>query len=253
MSEWNQRTLNSRCECHSCLAGITNQLHSTQSHDQSLYQHIPFNQHVIDITGGTTKCARTFIEYISNHIDQTNHDSINHIDHDIVDLTHGEHVIVEVGAGTGLVSIACSLLNNMVIATDQHPLLELLQSNVHTNINSNNNTAFNGSIDVRELLWNNSANIESLSHYISQHALSHKPPQYIIGSDLIYAKECIHDLVQTYHQLAMNTHSICYLVYISRFEWEKLFFDEMNEMGFTSVCVHTVDEIQIWKFTKPYS
>lgn len=246
MAQWNQQSLTSICECHNCQRGITTDAHSQQSHDQSLYQKIQFNHRTINITGGTTKCARTFLQYIGTAAQRSaQHSAATGVDSDVIDLTEGNGVVVELGAGTGLVSIACSQLHNTVIATDQQPLLELLQANIDSNKQSDIDAT--QKVQVCDLLWNDEPSIHSIQRILQQYTDS---KVYIIGVDLIYARECISDLVHTYNKLCNKAGTVCYLVYISRFEWEKQFFGEMIERGFDSQCVYRIEDIEIWKFTR---
>src|ERR1700682_435587 len=60
-----------------------------------------------------------------------------------------------------------------------------------------------------------------------QNQLKLRRLKYLIGSDLIYAKEGIESLVDTYRSLATPYYTRCYLVYIKRFQWETQFFTLM--------------------------
>lgn len=277
--QWNQQSLNNHCECYNCKQGITTLLHSESSHDQSLYQKLPYINHTIDIQGGTTKCARVFIQYcervilalkqqqqtLTNNINTSNSNTIdttNTVDDDIVQLVSGNNTIIELGSGTGLISIALQYSINKqqhIIATDQQPLLELLQYNIDNNKHNDND------IYVHELQWDDNNTIKQIIDITKQQDSENNNNRnndnttqqqhcytYIIGSDLIYAKEGISPLVDTYISLSQQyTNGICYLVYISRFEWETNFFTLMSDKGkFNSKCVYTYQDIQLWKFTK---
>jgi len=149
--------------------------------------------------------------------------------------------VVEVGAGTGLVGIALARLGCLVTVTDQAPLLELLQSNVYANMNHDSETS--QQVQVKQLLWGDDIDC----------CCDPAPPSLLIGSDLIYARETIPALIDTYNAFASKNPSlISYLIYIERFEWEKEFFAGMKERGFSQQCVWRKEEILIFKFQKQY-
>ncbi len=90
---------------------------ASQSHDQSLSQSIPFATHTLRLIGGTTKCARTAIRYFATltHTQEQKQHTATETRTDTAADTSIFHnaAVVELGAGTGLVSQAMRLLGNM--------------------------------------------------------------------------------------------------------------------------------------------
>jgi predicted nicotinamide N-methyase len=151
---WDGRALRSRCECHNCIAGLTTELHADASHDQSLHQTFTLatappepttataatasasaassapSSVEVTIRGGTTKCARVAVQYFASA--------------ECCGAGSGgggerrswrSQRVVEVGAGTGLVSICLARLGARVIATDQEPVMDTLRANIRWNTN----------------------------------------------------------------------------------------------------------------------
>lgn len=254
---WQSQSLRAECECHSCQQGITRELHSHGSHDQSLYSSIEVHDTSLQIVGGTTKCARVFITLLQ-HPEASTHPAITQLVHSLANTSFRS--CVELGAGTGLISMCLALLGGDVIATDQQPSMEMLEHNLEQNqasIQAHLQTKPNASalakvrLQAQPLLWGDdemTQHILEVTHPTP--APSYTPLRCIVGSDLIYAKENITALVSTYAALAMPYLTECYLVYIPRFEWEQQFFVEMQQQHFSSEKVYEVDEIQVWRFVK---
>lgn len=253
---WQSQSLRSVCECHSCQQGITRELHSHGSHDQSLYSSINVSDTPLQIVGGTTKCARVFV-WLLQHA--TAHPAMQQLLKSLASTCYNS--CVELGAGTGLISMALALYNGNVIATDQQPSMEMLEHNLEQNrsaiqhqLQTSHSSTEQTSVKLQAqpLLW---ADTDMIEHILQvahpTHAnKSYAPLRCIVGSDLIYAKENISALVQTYYALATPYLTDCYLVYIPRFEWEQQFFTEMHQQHFASEMVYELDEIQVWRFVK---
>jgi len=239
---WDGKTLRLKCECHQCLAGETS--HNDVSHDQSLQQSFLFNKLPLFIQGGTTKCARVMMKYF---------EGLGR------DAFKGKR-IVEVGAGTGLVSICLARLGADVYATDQDPMLPILTANIEANVNRHKDSFI--PIKVRNLLWADEVSQNSLLAEMGS-------VDYVIGSDLIYAKEGIPPLVSTYNDLMPRSVSsgpspfaeehkgsipsspVAYLASIFRFEWENSFFEGMARHFKTDLVLEEGD-IKIHSFVRPY-
>ncbi len=77
---------------------------------------------------------------------------------------------------------------------------------------------------------------------------------YIIGSDLIYAKEGIKPLVDTFTVLSkeLNSkgkHPVVYMAVIRRFAWEQTFFDLMKVV-FIEKKVLSDGDISIYRYER---
>jgi len=218
-AQWDGKSLKRKCECEMCRQGLAT-THNDDSHDQSLNQKIVFNNQTITIFGGTTKCARIFLNYLTDK--QKNFEGKK---------------IVEVGSGTGLVGTALLLLGADVTLTDQEPVLELLRGNVEANTDSSKHK-----YNIQELLWGSETHLNNILK-------DQKTINYVIGSDLIYAKEGIPALVATYEVLLKEASSIGMLALIRRFKWEETFFELMNK-SFETKLVHEDGDIQVLEFRK---
>lgn len=116
-------------------------------------------------------------------------------------------------------------------------------------------------VSVQLLEWGQQQQITDLLQIITERSAtsptssssSSQYPDYVLGSDLIYAKENISALVSTYSALC-DDHTIAYLVYIPRFDSEQQFFTEMQERGFESHIIYQQqEEIFIYQFNKKHT
>jgi len=227
-SSWDGGSLKQKCECEFCRTG-SGTSHNDASHDQSLAQELKFNGKTFDLRGGTTKCARVTIQYFE----------------DKGKLFSGKSV-VEVGSGTGLVGISLAHLGAHVVLTDQKPVLELLEFNVKRNLytgeldDDSNPVAVK--CDIQELLWGDEDKIAACRKSCGG------TPDFVIGSDLIYAHEGIAPLVKTCRLLA-GQGTVCFVAVIRRFKWEETFFSGMDK-HFTTEMVHEEGDIKLYKFCK---
>jgi 2-polyprenyl-3-methyl-5-hydroxy-6-metoxy-1,4-benzoquinol methylase len=270
-AEWNGSTLVYRCECELCASNEEiRKLHSNNTHNQQLFTKfclwqpnlsieeddndsasedeefkLKYNLETVssakssndnnvaelNLSGGTTKCARVFLDYLQDQAKFFYNNSQQHSVDSGIKFNAGR--ACELGSGSGVVGIYLARLGCSVTVTDQSPVLPSLQQNVYNNMSysSPNSQA----IQVQELLWGDVESANKLGKF-----------DIIIGSDLIFAVENNPALVQTYKLLA-HERSVCYLAYIARFSGEKDFFTGMNQY-FTSKLVHSVDEIEIWRF-----
>ncbi|XP_012929981.1 protein N-lysine methyltransferase METTL21A isoform X1 [Heterocephalus glaber] len=142
---------------------------------------------------------------------------------------------VELGAGTGLVSIVAALLGAHVTVTDRKVALEFLKSNIQANLPPHVQT----NTVVKELTWGQ--NLESFS-----------PGEFdlILGADIIYLEETFTDLLQTLEYLC-NDHSVILLACRIRYERDNNFL-AMMERQFTVSKIHYDPEkdVHIYKAQK---
>ncbi|EHB15293.1 Protein FAM119A [Heterocephalus glaber] len=158
---------------------------------------------------------------------------------------------VELGAGTGLVSIVAALLVTLisrriihiyidfsgahVTVTDRKVALEFLKSNIQANLPPHVQT----NTVVKELTWGQ--NLESFS-----------PGEFdlILGADIIYLEETFTDLLQTLEYLC-NDHSVILLACRIRYERDNNFL-AMMERQFTVSKIHYDPEkdVHIYKAQK---
>ncbi|OMO52014.1 Nicotinamide N-methyltransferase-like protein [Corchorus capsularis] len=95
--------------------------------------------------------------------------------------------VIELGSGCGLVGCIAALLGAEVVLTDLPDRLRLLKKNVETNLR----LGIRGSAAVRELTWGDDPDPD----------LIEPPPDYVLGSDVIYSEEAVVDLLDTLLQL----------------------------------------------------
>uniref|UniRef100_A0A286X7S9 Methyltransferase like 21E, pseudo n=2 Tax=Cavia porcellus TaxID=10141 RepID=A0A286X7S9_CAVPO len=125
--------------------------------------------------------------------------------------------VIEIGAGTGLVSIVASLLGAYVTATD---LPELL-GNLQYNISRNTKMKCKHLPQVRELSWGV--------------ALERNFPRsvnnfdYILAADVVYAHPFLEELLVTFDHLCKETTVILWVMKF-RLEKENKFVDRFKEL-----------------------
>ncbi|KAL5225869.1 hypothetical protein ABZP36_012508 [Zizania latifolia] len=95
--------------------------------------------------------------------------------------------VVELGAGCGLAGCVAAHLGADVLLTDLPDRLKLLRKNVELNAGD-----VRGSARVAELVWGDDADPEWLQ----------PPPEFVIGSDVIYNEEAVDELLITLRQLS---------------------------------------------------
>ncbi|XP_078059939.1 EEF1A lysine methyltransferase 3-like [Mustelus asterias] len=101
--------------------------------------------------------------------------------------------VIELGAGTGILSILVALLGGDVTITDQPALLRQIERNVSFNIPS----SFKPRVKVRALCWGR------------DHTLFPSDYDYILGSDIMYFYETIPLILQTLLHLS-NENTVVY-------------------------------------------
>ncbi|TYJ04284.1 hypothetical protein E1A91_A12G081900v1 [Gossypium mustelinum] len=95
--------------------------------------------------------------------------------------------VVELGSGCGLVGCIAALLGAQVILTDLPDRLRLLKKNVESNLRH----GVRGSAAVKELTWGDDPDND----------LIEPPPDYVLGSDVIYSEGAVVDLLDSLTQL----------------------------------------------------
>ncbi|XP_052049598.1 protein-lysine methyltransferase METTL21E [Apodemus sylvaticus] len=125
--------------------------------------------------------------------------------------------VIEIGAGTGLVSIVASLLGARVIATD---LPELL-GNLQYNISRNTKMKCKHLPQVKELSWG-----VALDRDFPR---SSNNFDYILAADVVYAHPFLEELLMTFDHLCKETTIILWVMRF-RLEKENKFVDKFKEL-----------------------
>ncbi|XP_073470555.1 protein-lysine methyltransferase METTL21E-like isoform X1 [Aquarana catesbeiana] len=100
--------------------------------------------------------------------------------------------IIEIGSGTGLVSVVASLLGAQVIATD----LEDLIGNLQYNVVRNTKLKCKHVPQVKELTWG--SNLEEKFPKSSSHF------EYILAADVVYNHPYLNELLKTFDHLCQE-------------------------------------------------
>ena len=137
--------------------------------------------------------------------------------------------ILELGAGTGLVSMVCKFLEaKEVIATDRESVLHALQSNVE--LNCPESSKCSDFVDVAVLDWVEptlfDGNIE---------------PDVIVGADLVYIEDLFPALIATLQVFAsIETH--IYFCSKMRYDRDYKFYELLRTHGFAVEILVAVSE-----------
>ncbi|XP_054999618.1 putative methyltransferase-like protein 21E [Sorex araneus] len=125
--------------------------------------------------------------------------------------------VIEIGAGTGLVSIVASLLGAQVTATD---LPELL-GNLQYNVSRNTKLKCRHPPKVRELSWgvDLEANFPRSSNNFD----------YVLAADVVYAHPFLDELLVTFEHLCRDTTVILWAMRF-RLEEDDAFVDRFQEL-----------------------
>lgn len=182
------------CRCEHCRAGISTALHAHESHDHRLSQTFELGAQTVHIVGGTTKCARVFVDYaLANP-----------------GAFRGRRVL-ELGSGSGLVAIALAVhFGAHVDATDQAPMLDLLGANIAANTDADRHR-----ITASTLQWG-----EDLDAWAGRHEL-------VVGCDLNFARENLVALVATLDCVLTSPAQSLILASTTRANWESVLFDTL--------------------------
>ena len=113
----------------------------------------------------------------------------------------------------------------------------------------------------RPLLWGNNAQEQVFGRDLAgwsaedEALLESKDPKgniqvdIVVGSDLIYAKETIPDLVATYESLCGSPGTVGLLAVIRRFQWEEEFFELMKK-NFLGTLIYSKEDIDVYQFIR---
>eukprot|EP01083_Nonionella_stella_P218861 784426_1 len=154
----------------------------------------------------------------------------HYLDRNAKELQIESKYILEIGAGLGLCSIVCSLLNaKHVYLTDIDPhCMELAQQNIQKNTCDDN-------VSVHKYFWGSDLNKTTM-----------KRNQFdiIIGADCIYLKETYKSLLQTFiHIFHFNPNAIVILAFADRFHHQKIFYKSIHKNK--SFVVRYIDEKEL--------
>ncbi|XP_077014756.1 putative methyltransferase-like protein 21E isoform X2 [Tamandua tetradactyla] len=146
--------------------------------------------------------------------------------------------VIEIGAGTGLVSIVASLLGAHVTATD---LPEVL-GNLQYNISRNTKMKCKHPPQVKELSWGVDLDKNfprSLNNF-----------DYILAADVVYAHPFLEELLITFDYLCKETTIILWVMKF-RLEKENKFVDRFRELfDLEEVCSFPSLNIKLYKAMK---
>ena len=205
-----------RCECEFCRQGLTTALHSDPSHDQRLAQDFVVGGATLHILGGTTKCARVTLAYALAH----------------PHVFAGKRVL-ELGSGAGLLAIGLAVgLGCTVDATDQEPVLDLLNANIAANTDSARHK-----VRASTLQWG-----EGLDDWRGKHDL-------VVGTDLNFARENLAPLCATIDALVATPAQALILASIRRATWEQALFESLATAFEVEVLLDAGD-VQVQRFVR---
>ncbi|XP_046839201.1 protein N-lysine methyltransferase METTL21D-like [Xenia sp. Carnegie-2017] len=115
--------------------------------------------------------------------------------------------VIELGAGTGLISLCCCLAGADVVCTDLKELLPLIELNM-----KENEHFLKGKFESRELKWGES--VDEFPFF-----------DFIIMSDVIYYEESIKPLTDTIYKLS-NKNTEVLVCYEDRMEGNKQYLKQ---------------------------
>lgn len=139
-------------------------------------------------------------------------------------LKINDKTIIELGAGTGLVSMAVALLGGYVISTDRQQALSILEENIKANLDGPLESA-RGAVTVKKLDWE-----ESAQEFNNTFDL-------ILGADIIYIEETFSKLLSTIKALSSNSSKVILSCRI-RYDRDTRFLTMLGEF-FTVSKVYT--------------
>ncbi|CAI5761886.1 Uncharacterized protein PODLI_1B024144 [Podarcis lilfordi] len=130
-------------------------------------------------------------------------------------------LVIELGAGTGLLGIVAALLGAQVTITDRKAALALLESNVQANLPAD----IRPRTAVKELTWGRDLGSFSSGGY-----------DFILGADIVYLEETFADLLETLDHLC-SEQTVILLSCRLRYERDHKFL-KMLEERFSVYEVH---------------
>ncbi|XP_059819311.1 methyltransferase like 21e [Hypanus sabinus] len=151
---------------------------------------------------------------------------LEHCQHEIIDKN-----VIEIGSGTGLVSIVASILGSNVTATDLPHLLDNLQYNISQNTKSRSKYQ----PQVRELKWGidlEKAFPRSTCHY-----------DYLLAADVVYSHPYLNELLMTFDHLCQDDTTILWTMKF-RLDKDNTFVHRFQHI-FDTVIIYDLPSLQI--------
>ncbi|XP_069746787.1 methyltransferase like 21e isoform X3 [Narcine bancroftii] len=139
--------------------------------------------------------------------------------------------VIELGSGTGLVSIVASILGSKVTATDLPHLLD----NLHYNINQNTKMRSKYLPQVQELKWGIDLDKRfprSTCHY-----------DYVMAADVVYSHPYLNELLMTFDHLCQDDTIILWTMKF-RFDRDNAFVETFQRI-FDTVIIYDLPSLQI--------
>ncbi|KAK1802949.1 hypothetical protein P4O66_021479 [Electrophorus voltai] len=143
--------------------------------------------------------------------------------------------VLEIGAGTGLLSIVATLLGAKLTATD---LPEIL-SNLRCNLNRNTRWIRRHEPQVMELYWGQRLE-ESFPHSTHHY-------DYVLAADVVYHHDFLAELLDTMHYFCQPGTSLIWANKI-RYPSDLIFIENFNKMFHTTLIADS-DEVKIYRAT----
>jgi len=220
------KSLRKKCECEMCRTGQATS-HNDESHDQSLYGRFEIDigklALKLNFVGGTTKCGRVMSRFFVNQASK---------------IKIKGKTLLEVGSGAGIVGCVLAHMEpETIVLTDQEPMVPLLRANLQQL-----DVSVLKRIDVMNLFWSRE-NARSVLEKVPNF-------DFIIGSDLIFAKEGIEPLCEVVDEVQkVNPKCVFYIAVIRRFKWEENFFSLMQKFCHEEL-VHEEGDISIYRYER---
>jgi len=145
--------------------------------------------------------------------------------------------IIELGSGTGIVSIVAALLGATVVATDLSNHLDILSKNISENISDNK-------VTIMALEWGKAEDISKIKNLGITW-------DYILCSDLVYLPELYKPLYDTLLEIS-SINTIILLAQRRRYEREEMFFNKVK-LSFSIIKMFQHDSITIYEIKKLFT
>lgn len=117
--------------------------------------------------------------------------------------------VLELGAGTGLVSMVAAAMGANVTATDLKTALPLLRENIELNYpkQPGKNMA---QLRVKELEWGKLHNFENCFY------------DYVFGADIIYLEESFDALIKTLHHFSKSNSNLTKIILSQKLRYDRV-------------------------------
>ncbi|XP_051882532.1 methyltransferase like 21e [Pristis pectinata] len=151
---------------------------------------------------------------------------LEHCQREIIDKN-----VIEIGSGTGLVSIVASILGSNVTATDLPHLLDNLKYNISQNTKSRSKYL----PQVRELKWGidlDKTFPRSMYHY-----------DYVMAADVVYSHPYLNELLMTFDHLCQDDTIILWTMKF-RLDEDNTFVQRFQHI-FDTVIIYDLPSLQI--------